>query len=172
MKSVIVLAMHGTPPRDFPRADMGEFMSLHSRIGHSAVSHSPAPESRYEELEKQIREWPRTPANDPFFASSQEIVGGLEKASGQMVLLGFNEFCSPTLHEALELAASSGAERVVVVTPMMTRGGEHSEKDILEAVEKARGNYNGVSFVYAWPFETTEVAEFLSAHIKRFEKDC
>jgi sirohydrochlorin cobaltochelatase len=169
MKSVIVLAMHGAPPRDFPRADMGEFMSLHSRMGHSAVSHSPALESRYEELEKQVREWPRTPENDPFFASSQEIAGALEKASGRAVLLGFNEFCAPTLDEALEWAASPGVERVVVVTPMMTRGGEHSEKDILEAVDKARAKHRGIDFVYAWPFETIEVAEFLAEHVKRFE---
>ena len=83
MESIIVLAMHGAPSRDFPRAEMGEFMSLHSRMGHSAVSHSPALESRYEELEKQVREWPRTPANDPFFASSQDIATALEKAAGK-----------------------------------------------------------------------------------------
>ncbi len=171
MKSVIVLAMHGTPPRDFPRADLVEFMSLHSRMEHSAVSHSPALEIRYEELEKQIREWPRTPANDPFFISSQEIAAALEKATGQKVTLGFNEFCAPTLGEALERAVASGVERVAVVTPMMTRGGEHSEKDILEAVQKARAKHKAVKFVYAWPFETDEVAEFLAEHIKKFEKD-
>jgi sirohydrochlorin cobaltochelatase len=171
MKSIIVLAMHGAPPRDFPRAEMGEFMSLHSRMGHSAVSHSPALECRYEELEKQVREWPRTPANDPFSASSQDIATALEKAAGQKVMVGFNEFCAPALDDALERAASSGAERVVVVTPMMTRGGEHSEKDILQAVEKARSNHKAVKFVYAWPFETSEVAEFLAEHVKKFEKD-
>ncbi len=171
MKNVIVLAMHGAPPREFPRAELGEFMSLHSRMEHSAVSHSPALESRYEELEKQVREWPRTPANDPFHASSQEIAEALEKASGQKVMVGFNEFCAPTLDQAFEQAASSGAERVVVVTPMMTRGGEHSEKDILQAVEKARGKHPKVRFVYAWPYETVEVAEFLAEHVKRFAKD-
>ena len=171
MRNAIVLAMHGAPPRDFPRAELAEFMSLHSRMEHPAVSHSPALESRYEELEKQVREWPRTPVNDPFHASSQEIATALEKAAGQKVILGFNEFCAPTLDQAFERAASSGAERVVVVTPMMTRGGEHSEKDILRAVEKARGKHAGVKFVYAWPYETTEVAEFLAEHVKRFENE-
>lgn len=42
MKSVIVLAMHGSPPRDFPRADLAEFMSLHGRLEASPVSRSPA----------------------------------------------------------------------------------------------------------------------------------
>lgn len=171
MKTVIVLAMHGVPPRDFPRVEMGEFMALHSRMGHSAVSHSPALESRYEELEKQVREWPRTAENDPFSVSSQDIATALEKAAGQKVMVGFNEFCSPTLDQAIERAVSYGAERVVVVTPMMTRGGEHSEKDILQAVEKARNNHKEVKFVYAWPFGTVEVAEFLAEHVKMFEKD-
>jgi hypothetical protein len=46
-----------------------------------------------------------------------------------------------------------------------------SEKDILQAVEKARGDHKPVKFVYAWPFETVEVAGFLAEHMKRFEKD-
>ena len=168
MKSVIVLAMHGAPPRDFPRAELGEFMSLHARLGAS-VSHSPALESRYEELEVKLRDWPRTTENDPFFVSSQEIAAELEHVSGLEVSLGFNEFCSPTLDYALQTAVSSGAERIFVVTPMMTRGGEHSEKDIVEAISKARVSYKGVKFVYTWPFEASEVAGFLASHVRRFE---
>ena len=61
MKDVIVLAMHGAPPRDFPRAELVEFMSLHGRMEASPVSHSPALESRYEELEIKMRDWPRNP---------------------------------------------------------------------------------------------------------------
>ena len=171
MKSVIVLAMHGSPPRDFPRAELAEFMSLHGRMEASPVSHGPALESRYEELEKKMRDWPRSRQNDPFFASSQEIATALERAGKRDVFLGFNEFCAPSLDDALERAASSGAARVFVVTAMMTRGGEHSEKDIVEAVKKAQERHPEVKIVYAWPFETSEVVEFLAAHIKRFESD-
>lgn len=169
MKSVIVLAMHGAPPRDFPRAELAEFMSLHGRLEAAAVSHSPALESRYEELEQKMRRWPRSRQNDPFFASSQEIAAALERASGYAVTTGFNEFCAPGLDEALERAASSGAARVLVVTPMMTRGGEHSEKDIPQAVKKVQEKHPDVRFVYAWPFETSEVAGFLASQIKKFE---
>jgi sirohydrochlorin cobaltochelatase len=169
MKSVIVLAMHGSPPRDFPRGELSEFMSLHTRLEAAPVAHSPALESRYEELEQKLRDWPRNPQNDPFFASSQEIAAKLGRICKSEVFLGFNEFCAPSLDEALERATSSGAARVFVVTPMMTRGGEHSEKDIAQAIKKAQGKHSSVQFVYAWPFETSEVAEFLAAHIKRFE---
>ena len=169
MKSVIVLAMHGSPPRDFPRPELVEFMSLHARLEASAVSHSPALESRYAELEQKMRGWPRSRQNDPFFVSSQEIATALERASGYAVIPGFNEFCAPSLDEALERAVSSGAVRVFVVTPMMTRGGEHSEKDIAQAVKKVQEKHPDVRFVYAWPFETLEVAGFLANQIKKFE---
>ena len=169
MKSVIVLAMHGSPPRDFPRADLAEFMALHARLEASAVSHSPALESRYEELEQKLRDWPRNPQNDPFFASSQEIAAELGRICKSDVFLGFNEFCAPNLDEALEHATSSSAARIFVVTPMMTRGGEHSEKDIAHAVKKAQEKHPDVRFVYAWPFETSEVARFLASQIKKFE---
>lgn len=169
MKSVIVLAMHGSPPRDFPRAELAEFMTLHARLEAAAVSHSPTLESRYEEMEQKMRQWPRSQQNDSFFASSQEIAAELEHASGYEVILGFNEFCSPDLGEALERAVSSDAGRVFVVTPMMTRGGEHSEKDIAQTVKRAQEKHAGVRFVYAWPFETAEVAGFLATHVKRFE---
>jgi sirohydrochlorin cobaltochelatase len=169
MKDIIVLAMHGAPPRDFPRAELGEFMSLHGRLEAAPVSHSPALESRYEELEKKMREWPRTAENDPFYASSQEIAAELQRISGKQIMLGFNEFCAPTLDEALERAASSGAERIFIVTPMMTRGGEHSEKDIRQAVVKAQQKHPGVKCVYTWPFETSEIAGFLATHIRMFE---
>jgi CbiX len=169
MKKVIVLAMHGAPPRDFPKPDLGEFMSLHARLGASAVSHSPALESRYEELEAKMLNWPRSAANDPFFGSSMQIAEELEHASCMSVFVGFNEFCAPTLAQALENAVTSGAEKVFIVTPMMTRGGEHSEKDIVQAVDKAKCTYPKVGFIYAWPFEAAEVADFLAAHIKRFD---
>lgn len=42
MKSVIVLAMYGSLPRDFPCAELVEFMSLHGRLETSPVSHSAA----------------------------------------------------------------------------------------------------------------------------------
>ena len=145
-------------------------MSLHARLGMAAVSHSPALESRYEELETKMLGWPRSAANDPFFASSQQIAAELEHASGMEVFLGFNEFCAPTLPHAINKAALSGSQRIFVVTPMVTRGGEHAEKDIAQAVEKARVAHPGVQFIYAWPFEASEVADFLAKHISRFDK--
>ncbi len=167
MKTIVVLAVHGAPPRDFPRDELAEFFTLHSRLEH-AVAHSPALESRYEELEEKLRAWPRTPANDPFFFASQELAAALGKASGLEVLVGCNEFCAPSLGQALEQAVAQGAAQVAVVTPMLTRGGEHAEMDIAQAIARARARYPDVRFVYAWPFATDEITRFLAAHLARF----
>lgn len=166
MKKVIVLAMHGSPPRDFPPQELAEFFRLHAQ---AEAAHRHPTEGRYAELEKKMREWPRTAENDPFHAASQELAAALGQAAGCQVLTGFNEFCSPSLEQALQTAAGSGAEKVFIATPMMTRGGQHAEREIPAIIETFRLAYPKVQFVYAWPFATSRVAAFLAGHIAEFE---
>ncbi len=166
-KAVIVLAMHGAPPADFPQSERAEFMSLHGRIGHSHKTPEESLRLRYTELEKKMRAWPRNPHNDPFFAGSEELAERLSRQSGFRVILGFNEFCGPSLDEALDQAAAE-ADEVVVVTPMMTRGGGHSEADIPGAIERARTRHPGKRIVYAWPFAVEDVTRFLASHLKKY----
>jgi len=168
MKAVIVLAMHGAPPLDLPPGDLAEFMNLESRMGHLRRAGQAAIGRRQSELENKIRNWPRTPRNDAFHAGSQALAVELRRASGRKVILGFNEFCAPSLDEALDLAAGQGAEKILVVTPMMTRGGGHAESDIPAAIERARDRHPGEKFVYAWPFRASEVAVFLASHLDNF----
>lgn len=167
MKVVIVLAMHGAPPLDFPKAELGEFMSIQTAMEHAHGQSYSFWRRRYDELEQKMRQWARTPENDPFYAGSQDLANQLRRATGHMVIVGFNEFCSPSLDEALDLAAGQAAERIIIVTPMMTRGGEHSERDIPDAVERARERHPMENFAYIWPFPSTEVAEFLAAQIAK-----
>jgi sirohydrochlorin cobaltochelatase len=167
MKPILVLAMHGAPPTDYPREELSEFFGLHARREHAGKLNPPALEARYAELEKKMRSWPRTAENDPFYAGSKALADSLEAASGYQVLLGFNEFCAPSLGEALDQAAA-GTDRVVVITPMMTRGGEHSEVEIPQEVSAARSRHPGVAFHYIWPLDLDEVASFLSAQIEHF----
>lgn len=162
-KSVVVLAMHGAPALDFPRGDLDEFLSLHSRWVRGELR-SDALIQRCLALERMIRTWPRTAFNDPFYSGSRDLAARLEKAVGREVILGFNEFCSPSLEEALNLAAEK-SRKVIVVTPMMTRGGEHAEREIPAAIQAAREAHQHTLFVYAWPFEAKALAEFLAAQI-------
>jgi CbiX len=163
---VVVLAMHGAPPLDFPENELSEFFKLHARSGHGAGG----PEDlrrRCDELEVKMRNWPRTADNDPFFAGSVELAEHLRRETGLAVILGFNEFCSPSLAEALDRAAGA-AQKILVVTPMMTRGGEHSAVDIPKAIRAAGQRYPGKDIIYVWPFPTEDIARFLSGQISRF----
>lgn len=167
MKTVVVLAMHGAPPRDFPRQDMAEFFALHSQLERAGGGERAAVERRHAELEAKMRAWPRSAENDPFYAASQELARHLSQATGFPVVVGFNEFCAPSLDDALDEAVAEGAEKVVVITPMMTRGGEHSQVDIPDAIREAQERHPASTMLYAWPFEVSEVAQFLAAQIER-----
>ncbi len=168
-RSTIVLAMHGAPPTDFPRRDLGEFFGLHMRLEHGPVEDQAASalRERYAGLERTMLDWPRDETNDPFFAASHRLADALQQSTGIDVIVGFNEFCSPDLGEAMDQAVAQGAQRVLVVTPMMTPGGEHAEIDIPATIDAARRRHRQVDFRYAWPFETEDVAAFLADQVLR-----
>ncbi len=164
---VIVLAMHGAPPRDFPPAEMGEFHALHARLEHGHGSLPDALEHRAAALERKMRAWPRDAYNDPFWAASQDMAGCLAEMTGSRVVVGFNEFCGPDLDEALAEAAAGKPGVVVVITPMLTRGGGHAEADIPAAIARAQAAFPDVPFVYAWPHDMRDVARFLADRLQK-----
>ena len=167
MNTIIVLVMHGAPPTDFPRPELSEFFVLYGRMkregGHGALVNE-----RYAALEEKIKKWPRTAANDPFYAASEELAAELGQVTGHQVIVGYNEFCAPDVATALELAVEGGAEQIIVVTPMMTRGGEHAEAEIPATVRVFQEDHPRIKTVYAWPYAKAEIALFLKQHIDRF----
>ena len=168
METVIVLVMHGAPPRDFPKAESGEFFGLASRLRQTSGPERRVMERRHAQLEAKMRAWPRTVQNDPFRAASQEMAEQLHQATGSQVIVAFGVFCAPSMDEAMDQAAALSPERVVVITPMMTRGGDHSEVEIPAAVRKAQQRHPEVQYLYIWPFELPEVARFLATQIDHF----
>jgi sirohydrochlorin cobaltochelatase len=168
MKIAIVLAMHGAPPLDFLKEELSEFFGLHNRVGHGSSSVSPQLKKRYEELNEKILRWPRSRENDPFYSGTMDMAENLKIVSGYEVIVGFNEFCAPTIKEAIETAQNQKPEKIIVITPMMTRGGEHSERDIPKAIKDAQKMNPDIPIEYAWPFAISDVASFLFSHIKRF----
>lgn len=167
-RDFIVLAMHGMPPNDFPANEMAELFGLHARLAHAGETERAVLERRHAELETKMQMWPRTATNDPFYAGSQELAVHLGEVTGHKVIVGFNEFCAPSVGEALDDAVVQGAERIIIITPMMTRGGEHAEVDIPRTVQSARQRHLSIPIVYAWPFESAEVAQFLASQVARF----
>ena len=176
MTTVIVLAVHGAPPRDYPAQELAEFLGLHARLEHAgnapgaSGARTAQIEDRHAALESKIRAWARTPSNDPFHAGSIRIGAELEKAAGVPVIVGFNEFCGPSLEDALNRAAAL-YDRAIVVTPMLTTGGGHAEAEIPKAIERARARHPRTTFMYAWPFAARDVAAFLAAQVARMEKE-
>ncbi len=167
MSDVIVLAVHGNIANDFPRPELGDYFGLRARIQLGTEEERTRLEPRYLELDARLRAWRRTPANDPFWSASLALGEHLSHVAGSRVVVGFNEFCDPTVDTALDQAAALGASRIVVVTPMLTRGGEHAEAEIPGAIRRARERHPGLPIVYAWPYEPIEVAQFLTEQLSR-----
>lgn len=160
-KTSYVLAMHGAPPRDFPPHELREFFQLHSMAETSREELPAAARTRLEELTSRLRAWPRTATNDPFHAASHELADAIRSQSGCAVHVGFNEFCDPDIEMAVEAAIAEGASRVIVITPMLTRGGEHAERDIPHALDRVRHRHPDIALEYAWPFPVEAIARFL-----------
>jgi len=158
---VYVLAMHGAPPSDFPPNGLREFFQLHTLADVGRDELPPQLKSRLEELGARLRAWPRTPTNDPFHAASYDLADAIQKESGRPVHVGFNEFCDPDVEAAVEGAIAAGADRVIVITPMLTRGGEHAENDIPRTLECVRQRHPHLLVDYAWPFPVEAIAHFL-----------
>lgn len=161
---VICLAMHGEPPKDFPEEEFAEFFRLHAQA-ESRRLQDPTLIRRYRDLDTRIRNWPRTPENDPFYFGSQEMAQHLSRATGHEVILGFNEFCAPHLEDAIDEAAERKPEKIIIITPMMTPGGGHSEEEIPALAKRAQKRHPDVPIVYAWPFDPSRTAQFLAEQI-------
>jgi protoheme ferro-lyase len=168
MRYVTVLAMHGIPAKDFPKNELMELFAIHGRLTNASGPEREALLNRHDDLDRKMRLWPRTPKNDPFYISSQEIAKYLGEVLDSEVFVGFNEFCSPSVEGAIEKAAKKSSEKIIVVTPMMTSGGAHSEEDIPNAVKNARRKFPDIPIIYAWPFDPSEVAEFLAKQVNKF----
>ncbi len=80
-KIVVVLAMHGEPPNDFPKDEFARFFALHARL-HYAEGGDEDLHHRYAALDAKIRGWPRTAENDPFYAASQQMAEQLRVTTG------------------------------------------------------------------------------------------
>ena len=162
----IILVGHGGIPKDYPNELVTKLKRLESERRANG-----APVSQEElELDRKIRSWPRTPDTDPYQAGLELLASHMRPLlNGARFAIAYNEFCGPTLPEAVEELVAQGVNRITVVSTMFTPGGSHSEFEIPETLEQLRERYPAVTFTYAWPFDLTQVAKMLMEHIRRFE---
>ena len=166
----VVLVGHGVPALDCPPRLVGELMALQwgdGGHGHGSGNSGPAAQ-RSAQLDAQIRNWPRRPDNDPYKEGLERLARSLRPLLGtELFAIGYNEFCSPSVPEAIEGVIRQGATRVLVIPSMLTPGGLHSEIDIPKAIERTRERFPQVDIRYIWPFDLKEVASLLASHLQR-----
>ncbi|MEK7384033.1 MAG: CbiX/SirB N-terminal domain-containing protein [Elusimicrobiota bacterium] len=165
MGEAIILIGHGAAATDTPRPLIAELKRLEGeRSARKEMKRSP----REAELDKQVREWPRTPQNDAYKAGVDEIAKAFApKLGGRKLVVAYNEFCAPAVETAIEQLVQEGFTRISLVSTMFTRGGMHAEHEIPEIVLAANSAYPGVKIDYAWPFDPDFLADFLAAQLQR-----
>ena len=164
-KQGIVLVGHGGIPKDCPQDLVTRLKRLEAQ--RRAAKQPPSQEEI--ELDHKIRRWPRTAATDPYQAGLEAVAEQLKPClDGALFALAFNEFCAPTLEEAVEDLINQGATSITVLTTMFTPGGSHSEVEIPEIIEELKKCYPMVRLRYAWPFDLSVVAKLLQEQAARF----
>ncbi len=164
----IVVVGHGAPPSDVPRELVSRLKALEGR--RRATGATMNDEER--ELDAKIRHWPRTPETDPYTSGVEALAGAVRVAmSGVEVVIAYNEFCAPSLEDAVVGLHARGYRSVDVVPTMLTKGGVHSEVEIPETLDELRSRFPDTSLRYAWPFDVGAVAALLVHTIEATRHD-
>lgn len=164
-KEAVVLIGHGGTASDTPKAAVGELKRLEAeRQARRETVMTP----REAELDKLVREWPRTRETDPYKYGVEEIAAALApKLGGRKLAVAYNEFCAPSVEDAIDALVKEGYGRIQLISTMFTRGGVHAECEIPGIVIEAKKKYPGVVVEYAWPFDASFLADFLAAQLER-----
>jgi len=166
-KRGVILVGHGGIPKDYPPDLVSKLKRLEAQ--RRAAGQPMSAEEL--ELDTKIRTWPRTKETEPYQAGLEELAEHLRPLLPSTYFsLAFNEFCGPTLSQAVEQLISEGAEDITIVSTMFTPGGSHSEYEIPEEMEKLQAKHPQMTFTYAWPFDLHHVAKMLTEHIKGFQR--
>lgn len=161
----VVLVGHGGIPRDCPQELVTRLKRLEA---HRRAAKQP-PSAEEMELDSRIRRWPRTDATDPYRSGLEAVAAALRPRLGDVLFaIAYNEFCAPSLEEAVEALIAQGATQITVTTTMFTPGGSHAEIEIPEILERLKTQHPGVTLRYAWPFDLEQVASTLAQQLKRF----
>jgi sirohydrochlorin cobaltochelatase len=160
----VVLVGHGAIPKDYPRELVTRLKALEAQRRRTGGE----PSQEEIDLDRKIRNWPRTAGNDPYRAGLESLAEQLNPLlKGALIAVAYNEFCAPTLEETAINLMNRGANDITVLPSMLTPGGVHSEEEIPAALERLRVRHPAVRFRYVWPFDLKRVAEMLAGHLER-----
>ena len=160
----ILLVGHGGVPSDCPRELVRQLKALEGQ----RLARGGAPSVEEQALDRRIREWPRTAESDPYQAGVEQLAAALRaRLGGVRLAVAYNEFCAPSLDEAVERLVADGVADVTVVPTMLTPGGSHSEIEIPAALDALRARHPRLTLRYAWPVDVALLADMLAAHLAR-----
>ena len=158
----VVLVGHGGVPRDCPRELIRQLKVLEGQ--RAARGGPPSDEERA--LDRRIRTWPRSAANDPYQAGIEALAAALRaRLDGTRLAIAYNEFCAPSLDDAVDVLVADGITAITVVPTMLTPGGSHSEIDIPDSLAALRDRHPGIALHYAWPVDVGLLADMLATHL-------
>lgn len=162
----VILVGHGGLPRDCPP----DWVQRLKRLQSQRKGTGEPPTMEEADLEREIRNWPRTPENDPYRHGLERLAAKLAPQVHPAKLeVAYNEFCAPTVFEACERLMEAGYRDITVVPSMFTPGGSHSEMEIPAMLETLRGQFPEATLNYAWPFDLDRLAAFLAEHLALFQ---
>ncbi len=165
MQRGVLLVGHGGIPKDYPRELVTKLKTLEARRRASGTE----PTAEESDLDRRIRQWPRTPETDPYQAGFEALAAHLGTLLHEHFAIAYNEFCAPTVEDAVEEMIEAGITMITVVPSMLTPGGSHSEIEIPESLDRLRLGFPHVEIRYAWPFDLPAVATMLASQLQRFE---
>lgn len=163
----VILVGHGGIPKDYPQDLVTKLKRLEAqrRASGSAMT------DEEKNLDTKIRQWARTSETDPYQAGLELLASRLRPLlNGAHFAVAYNEFCAPTLPDAVEQLIVAGAREITVVSTMFTPGGSHSEIEIPEELQDLRVKHPEIDLRYAWPFDLQQIASMLTEHINRFSE--
>lgn len=164
VKEAVILIGHGAPASDTPRELVEKLKRMEAQRNAQKIT---AMSEHEAEMDRQVREWPRTQENDPYKVGLEDIADKLRpKLGGKTLTLAYNEFCFPSVEQEIAGLVAEGFTHITLTTTMYTRGGIHSEIEIPQIVAESRKKYPKVNIDYAWPFDTESIASFLATHLK------
>ena len=158
-REAVLLVGHGGVPKDAPRELVMELKQLEKARRASATP----PSARELEVDRKLRQWPRDDRNDPYRAGLLRAAEALRPRVAPLeVEVAFNEFCAPSIHDAIDRLVAGGVGRIRVISVMVTPGGKHSETDIPDELAQARKQHSNVTIEYLWPVDLALLADFFA----------
>lgn len=164
---VTILVGHGAPARGTPPEWLARFKGLES--ARRRAGGPPTDEER--SLDAAIRAVPRTADNDPYKEGLERLALKLAaRLAPEPLLVAYNEFCAPSLEEAVASAVARGSRRIRVIPTMLVDGGSHSAVEIPETLDGLRAAHGDVTIVYCWPFEGDRIAALFADQLAAFDR--